>query len=110
MTSAWGMAIGAVVVVPIGVVSAGSSLLDWSVLPFGFAIALLSSAVPYTLEMFGLRRLPARVFGTLMSLEPAFGALAGLVFLGEQLTAIQWVAIAAVMIASAGTTAGAEQH
>jgi inner membrane transporter RhtA len=110
MASAWGMAIGALVVVPIGVASAGRSLLDWSVLPFGFAIALLSSALPYTLEMFGLRRLPARVFGTLMSLEPAFGALAGLIFLGEQLTAMQWLAIAAVMIASVGTTAGAEQH
>jgi inner membrane transporter RhtA len=107
--SAWGMLIGSCVAVPIGVASAQTKLLDLSVLPFGFAVAVLSSSLPYTLEMFGLRNLSARVFGTLMSLEPAFGALAGFVFLGERLTAIQTLAIAAVMVASIGTTAGAAE-
>jgi len=105
----WGMLIGSCVAVPIGVASARTKLLDLSILPFGIAIAVLSSSLPYTLEMFGLRNLSARVFGTLMSLEPAFGALAGFVFLGEHLTAIQTFAIAAVMAASIGTTAGAAE-
>ena len=108
--SAWGMLIGSLVAVPIGAASAGRQLLDPAILPFGFAVAVLSSAFPYTLEMYGLRRLSARVCGTLMSLDPAIAALAGLVFLREHLTLVQWVAIGAVMIASIGTTAGAEQH
>jgi inner membrane transporter RhtA len=107
--SAWGMLIGSCVAVPIGVASAGTKLLDLSVLPFGLAVAILSSSVPYTLEMFGLRNLSARVFGTLMSMEPAFGALAGLVFLGEHLTTVQTLAIGAVMAASIGTAAGAAE-
>jgi inner membrane transporter RhtA len=107
--SAWGMLIGSCVAVPIGLASAQTKLLDLSVLPFGFAVAVLSSSLPYTLEMFGLRNLSARVFGTLMSLEPAFGALAGFVFLGERLTAIQTLAIGAVMMASIGTAAGAAE-
>jgi inner membrane transporter RhtA len=107
--AAWGMLIGSGVAVPIGIASARTKLLDLSVLPFGFAIAVLSSSLPYTLEMFGLRNLSARVFGTLMSLEPAFGALAGFVFLGERLTAVQTLAIAAVMVASIGTAAGAAE-
>ena len=107
--SAWGMLIGSCVAVPIGVASAGTKLLDLSVLPFGLAVSVLSSSLPYTLEMFGLRNLSARVFGTLMSLEPAFGALAGFVFLGEHLTTVQTLAIAAVMAASIGTAAGAAE-
>jgi inner membrane transporter RhtA len=100
------MLIGSCVAVPIGVFSARTKLLDLSILPFGIFVAVLSSSLPYTLEMFGLRNLSARVFGTLMSLEPAFGALAGFVFLGERLTAVQTLAIAAVMVASIGTAAG----
>jgi len=107
--AAWGMLIGSCVAVPIGVASARTKLLDLSLLPFGLAVAVLSSSVPYTLEMFGLRNLSARVFGTLMSLEPAFGALAGLVFLGEHLTTVQTLAIGAIMAASIGTAAGAAE-
>jgi inner membrane transporter RhtA len=66
-------------------------------------VAVLSSAFPYTLEMIALRQLATKTFGTLMSLEPAVAALAGLVFLDERLTATQWLAIAAVMAASMGT-------
>jgi inner membrane transporter RhtA len=69
----------------------------------GFAVAMLSSALPYTLEMVALRRLSTRTYGTLMSLEPALAALAGLALLHERLSPVQWMAIGAVMIASIGT-------
>jgi inner membrane transporter RhtA len=107
--SAWGMMIGACVAVPIGLMSVGTALLDFTILPFGLAVAVLSSSVPYTLEMFGLRSLSARVFGTLMSLEPAFGALAGFIFLRERLTTMQVLAIAAVTAAAIGTAAGSAE-
>jgi inner membrane transporter RhtA len=71
-------------------------------------VAVLSSAFPYTLEMIALRQLATKTFGTLMSLEPAVAALAGLVFLNERLTATQWLAIGAVMVASMGTVR--EEH
>ncbi len=70
----------------------------------GLAVALLSSAVPFTLEMMALRVLPARTFGILMSIEPAVAALCGLMFLHEQLTRTQWLALLCVSAASAGTT------
>jgi len=73
-------------------------------LPYGLAIALLSSALPYTLEMIALTRLPARTFGILMSIEPVFGALVGWVMLHEHLSVIQWSAIAMIILASVGTT------
>ena len=66
---------------------------------------MLGTALPYALEMIALTRLPARTFGTLMSLEPAVGALAGLVLLQQRLTTTQWLAIAAVVAASIGATA-----
>ncbi len=68
-------------------------------------MALLSTAIPYTLEMYALTRMPARTFGTLMSIEPALGALSGLLFLGERLSLLQWLAIGAIILASIGTTA-----
>jgi inner membrane transporter RhtA len=101
--SAWGMVIAAIVTVPVGVALAGRAILSPEVLPMGLAVAVLSSAFPYTLEMLALRQLATKTFGTLMSLEPAVAALAGLVFLNERLTVTQWLAIAAVMIASMGT-------
>ncbi len=102
--AALGISIAALCVVPIGVAHAGSALLDISLYPALLGVAVLSSALPYTLEMIALTRLPARTFGTLMSIEPAFGALSGLVFLGEQLTTLQWLAIGAIIAASVGTT------
>jgi inner membrane transporter RhtA len=75
-----------------------------SVLAAGLAVAVLSSALPYTLEMSALRPLPSRTFGILMSLEPAAAALAGLVLLGEHLSSLQWVAVACFTAASAGST------
>ena len=67
-------------------------------------MAVLSTALPYTLEMIALPRLPRATFGTLMSLEPAVGALSGLLFLGQTLGLFQWVAVGAIMLASIGTT------
>lgn len=99
---AWGTMIAAAVVVPIGVADAGATLLTPAAIPMAIGVAVLSTALPYTLEMMALTRLPARVFGTLMSIEPAIGALSGLMILGERLTALQWTAIGAVVAASLG--------
>ena len=103
--TALGMLIGALVIVPIGIAEAGTRLLSPAILPAALSIALLSSALPYSLEMFAMPRLPTRTVGVLMSLDPAMGALSGLCFLGERLTWIQWTAIAAIMAASAGSAA-----
>jgi inner membrane transporter RhtA len=104
-TAALGTLVGALVIVPIGVAHAGAALFTPAVLPAACAVALLSSALPYSLEMFALTRLPVRTFGVLMSMEPALGALSGLCFLGERLTMIQWAAIVSIMIASGGSAA-----
>jgi inner membrane transporter RhtA len=99
---ALGMAVAAVIVIPVGVATTGARLLDPALLPLGLTVAVLSSALPYSLEMFALTRLPRTTFGTLMSLEPAIGALSGFLLLGQQLSLRQGGAIAAVMLASAG--------
>jgi inner membrane transporter RhtA len=98
-----GTAIGALLVVPIGFAHAGTALLSPALLPFALGVAVLSSALPYTLEMIALTRLPSRTFGTLLSLEPALAAAAGAAFLGERLDLLQWLAIAAIVVAAAGT-------
>jgi inner membrane transporter RhtA len=77
------------------------------VLAVGAAVGLLSSAIPYSLELEALRRLPSGVFGVLMSLEPAMAALAGFIVLGEDLVARELAAIALVVVASAGAALGA---
>jgi inner membrane transporter RhtA len=99
---ALGMATAALIVVPIGVASAGAALFQPKLLALGLAAALLSSAIPYSLEMIALRAIPRRSFGVMLSLEPAAGALAGLIILGEHLSLTQWLAIAAIVSASAG--------
>jgi inner membrane transporter RhtA len=98
------MSVGAVVVLPVGVVESGSALLDPRILAIALAVALLSSVVPYSLELEALRSIPPRVFGVLMSMEPAVAALAGLLVLGEALHALQWVAVGLVVAASVGAT------
>jgi inner membrane transporter RhtA len=105
-TTALGTLVGAILVAPVGVGHAGSALLSSAILPAACGVAVLSSALPYSLEMYALTRLPTRTFSVLMSGEPALAALSGLCFLGERLTAIQWVAIASIMIASGGSAAG----
>ena len=99
---ALGMAVGAVMVAPVGLADAGSGVLSAEVIAVGFAVAILSSAIPYTLELEALRRLPEGVFGVLMSLEPAAAALAGFIVLGQDLATRELVAIALVVTASAG--------
>jgi inner membrane transporter RhtA len=99
-----GSLISAFIVIPIGLVERGSVLFSSSILLPGLAVGVLSTALPYTLEMYALTRLPARTFGIFMSIEPAFGALLGFVYLHEWLTAVQWLAIALVIVASIGAT------
>ena len=105
-TVALGAAIAAAVAVPWGVIESGMALLAPALLPVGLGVAVLSMALPYSLEMFALTRLPVRTFGMLMSLEPAIGALCGFAFLHEHLGPLQWIAIIAVVVASAGATLG----
>lgn len=103
-TVAMGSLIASVIFVPLGLTFAESGIWHWSVLPIALLVALLSSAIPYSLEMIALTRLPARIFGTLMSLEPAMAALSGMLFLGETLNGQQCLALLAIIIASAGST------
>lgn len=106
---ALGMSVAAMVILPIGVAHAGTALLDPSLLALGLVVAVMSSAIPYSLEMVALRALPRRTFGVLLSLEPAIGSLAGLFILGELLSPAEWFAIACVVAASAGNTVGAHR-
>lgn len=104
-----GMFTAALVVAPFGVAEAGASLLAPGILLSGLAVAIMSSALPYSLEMTALRRLDRKSFGVLMSLEPAVAACAGLVLLGERISAVQWLAIGLVIAASVGITVGSQR-
>lgn len=103
-TVALGSLIAAIVFVPLGALQAGEVLWHWSILPLGIAVAILSTALPYSLEMIALTRLPTRTFGTLMSMEPALAAVSGMIFLGETLALQQVLALMAIVIASMGST------
>jgi inner membrane transporter RhtA len=100
------MVVAAVLVTPSAVLAGGSKMFRPALLAIGAAIGLLSSVIPYRLELEALRRMPTRLFGVWMSLEPAVAALIGLVLLGQQLSLVEWLAIGCVMIACAG----AAQH
>ena len=104
-TTALGMVVGAFAIVPIGIAQCGAQLFSPAILPTALGVALLSSALPYSLEILAMPRLPTRTVGVLMSLNPALGALSGLCFLGERLSWSQWAAIASIMAASAGSAA-----
>jgi inner membrane transporter RhtA len=104
---AWGMLAASLFTVPVGFSYAGPALLAPGVLAAGLGVAVLSSAVPYSLEMAAFKRLPRRVFGILVSASPALSALAGWLVLGEQLSSLQWLAIGLVIAASAGAAATA---
>ena len=109
-TAALGVMIAALFIAPIGIVHAGSALLTPSLIPIAIGVAILSTALPYTLEMIALTRMPTRTFGTLMSIEPAFGALSGLLFLHEVLSFTQWMAILCIIMASVGATMTMRGH
>ncbi|WDV52518.1 EamA family transporter [Streptomyces coeruleorubidus] len=96
------MAVGAVLFLPLGIAESGTKLIDPVTLGLGAAVALLSSVLPYTLELLALRRLPASTFAILMSLEPAIAATAGFLLLDQALTTTEAAAIALVIAASMG--------
>ena len=98
------MAIGTVVVIPVGIVEGGSAVLDPAVVGGAFGVALLSSVIPYSVELMALRRIAAARFGLLMYLEPAVAALAGVFILSQPLTGIVVLAVVMVAVASAGAT------
>lgn len=104
VASSMGMLIAALVVLPFGLYADGARIFNQSALPLALMVAFLGSAFPYTLEMFSLKKMPARTFGVLMSLEPVVASFMGLIFLGEHLTLLQYAAIACVIVSSLGST------
>ncbi|MBE0458855.1 DMT family transporter [Pseudoalteromonas sp. KG3] len=110
MTVALGMSVAAIILVPYGAINQGMALLSWEVLPLGILVAVMSSALPYTLEMVALRNMPAQGFSIMMSLEPAIAAMAGFIILAELLSIWQWLAILLVIIASVGSSISATKN
>ena len=104
-----GLLVAALVVVPVGVAHAGAALLSPSVLLVGVAVAAISSALPISLEMMALKRLPKEAFGIMISMEPAVAALLALALLGERLDTVQWLAIGCIVAASVGSAATARR-
>jgi inner membrane transporter RhtA len=100
---ALGLTVAALAVVPFGIWQAGSALLEPRILLFGLGVAAVSSALPISLEMVALKRLPQEAFGIMTSMEPAVAALLGLLLLDEHLTLLQWLAIVCTMLAAAGS-------
>ncbi|QIG39041.1 EamA family transporter [Microbacterium sp. 4R-513] len=103
------MTVGAVVALPFGIVSAGSALLRPEILGLGAAVAILSSTIPYALELVALRRLAASAFAILMSLAPATAALAGWLLLGQELSWLEILGIALVIVASIGAVRSSQR-
>jgi inner membrane transporter RhtA len=101
-TGALAASIAAVLVLPFGVAQAGTALLSPALLPMALLVALLSTVIPFSLELYALPRLPARTFATFTSLEPAFGVMSGWVLLGQHLAATQIAGVAVVITAAAG--------
>ena len=104
-----GLFVAALVVVPVGVAHAGGALLSPAILATGLGVALISSAIPISLEMVALKRLSPQAFGIMASMEPAVAALLALTLLGEYLDAIQWLAIALIIAASVGSSVTAQR-
>ncbi|WP_244557575.1 EamA family transporter [Devosia lucknowensis] len=102
--AALGVATAALIALPFGIATAGASLIDPALLPLALAVALFSSAIPYALDMVALPHIPSRLFGILMSGQPALAALSGLVFLHETIGPVQLAGMAAIMAASVGAT------
>lgn len=105
-----GMFFATLLIVPFGIFSGDLAALNWYWLLIGVAVALLTSAIPFTLDMQALKQLPPKTFSILMSLQPAFGALSGLIILREFLTPTQWLSIACVITASIGATIASKRN
>ena len=103
---AMGLVVAAVLLIPVGVPAAATVAADPQLLLLAAVTAVLSSVIPYSFELAALRRLPQRVFGVLLSLEPAFATLAGWLILGQDATPLRVLAVALVIAASVGTTLG----
>lgn len=103
------MIVSAVVIAPVGATTGGAELLRPELLLIGLGVGLLSSVIPYSLELQALRRMPKHVFGILMSLEPAVAALIGVLLLSELLHVQQWAAIICIVAASLGSTRAARR-
>lgn len=108
--AAIGMCFAALVVFPFGVYESGKILLEPKIWLWGLFIAILSSAIPYSLEMLALKNIPRKTFGILMSLEPVVAAMMGFLFLSETLSPVQGLAILCVIIASVGSTSSARKQ
>ena len=103
------IALSALTLLPFGLWSNAPALLDTQYWGKALVIAILATAIPYALDLMALKRLSKLSYGTLSSLAPALAALAGLVLLHEQISFIQWIALACIMIASIGVTLRAEK-
>jgi len=101
-TAALAASIAAILVLPMGIAQAGTALLSPALLPMALLVALLSTVIPFSLELYALPRLPARTFATFTSLEPAFGVMSGWVLLNQHLAAVQITGVAVVITAAAG--------
>lgn len=107
--TALGVLCAGVVLLPVGIVQAGPHLFEPNIFLGALCLSLASSAIPYSLEMYAMKKLPKNTFSILLSMEPAVGALSGMFVLHESLTLMQWVAVVSVMVASIGTTLTAPQ-
>ncbi|MGF6711679.1 inner membrane transporter RhtA [Luteibacter sp. W1I16] len=104
-----GLVAASVVVVPYGIAHAGASLWSPGILAAGLGVAIVSSAIPMSLEMMALKRLPSETFGIMVSLEPAVASLLAMLLLGEHLIPSQWLAIGFIVLASIGSTVTAKR-
>lgn len=104
-----GAAVAAIIYVPIGIASGGIGIFAPEYLPMALTVAILTSAMPYALEMMALTRMPAKTFGTLTSLEPAIAAVFGFIILSEVLSMIQVIGIIAIILASLGASLSSEK-
>ena len=105
-----GTLFAALLIVPVGFISGDLFNITPTYFWLGLGVAILSSALPFTLDLVAMKRLPAKSFSILTSLQPAFAAMSGLLFLGEHLTLFQWLSIACVVFASVGTTLTAKKE